>query len=265
MDHPVMFEPRHVAPDTHLLPAYLPVPRAGVLPVNAFVITAREPVLIDTGLLALREDFLRALASVIAPEELRWIWLTHMDPDHLGNLAPLLAAAPAARLVTNFLGMGKLGLLGHPVERVRMISAGETLDAGDRRLLAHAPPVFDAPETLTVFDSRTETLFSADAFGALLTEPAETAAAIAPEALRQGMVTWAHVDAPWLPSVRAGAFDEALDGIRRLRPATVLGSHLPPAAGMSEALLAHLGAARANAGAAAEAAAVEASLEAIEA
>lgn len=265
MDQPVMLDPRRVVPDTHILPAYLPVPGAGILPVNAFVIRAREPVLIDTGLLALRDDFMRSLASVIAPEELRWIWLTHADADHLGNLAPLLAAAPEARLVTSFLGMGKLGLLGHPLERVHMIEAGATIDAGDRRLAAVAPPVFDAPETLAIFDTRTDALFSADCFGALMAEPAESAVEIAPEALRHGMVNWAHVDAPWLRIVEPGGLANALGGIRRLQPATVLSSHLPPAPGLTETLLANLAAAGTAAGAAAEQRATDEALHAVEA
>jgi hypothetical protein len=37
-------------PDVHVLPAHFPNPGAGCRPVNAFVIKAREPVLIDTGM-----------------------------------------------------------------------------------------------------------------------------------------------------------------------------------------------------------------------
>lgn len=38
--------------DTHVLPTYYPVPGFGILPVNAFVLKAKEPVLVDAGLLA---------------------------------------------------------------------------------------------------------------------------------------------------------------------------------------------------------------------
>ena len=39
-----------VMPDIEVLPSHFPVPGAGFLPVNAFVIKAKEPVLIDTGI-----------------------------------------------------------------------------------------------------------------------------------------------------------------------------------------------------------------------
>jgi glyoxylase-like metal-dependent hydrolase (beta-lactamase superfamily II) len=47
--------------------------------------SAEEPVLIDTGVGVEGPDFLAALESIIAPEELRWIWLTHDDADHTGS------------------------------------------------------------------------------------------------------------------------------------------------------------------------------------
>ena len=118
MDYPMMFEPRSVAAETESLTSYFPIPGYGVLPVNAFLIRATQPVLVDTGLAALREEFMQNLRSVIALNDLRWIWLTHTDSDHLGNLEAVLAEAPNARLVTTFLGMGKLILNQLPVDRV---------------------------------------------------------------------------------------------------------------------------------------------------
>ena len=38
------------APDVHVIPASLNLPGIGVLPVNAYLLMAEEPVLIDTGL-----------------------------------------------------------------------------------------------------------------------------------------------------------------------------------------------------------------------
>jgi len=244
MNKPVMMETRRVARDTDLLCAWMPVPGFGVLPVNAYVIHGREPVLVDTGLAALREEFLAALAEVVDPAALRWIWITHMDADHVGNLQAVLERAPAARVVTTYLGMGKMGMLGLPVERAWLLNPGQVLDAGARRLEAVVPPSFDAPETTAVYDRSSGALFSADCFGALMTEPAEDAAAISADALRDGMVSWASVDAPWLSLVADTPMGAVLDGVRSLAPEIVLGSHLPPARGMTDTLLRHLDAAR---------------------
>jgi flavorubredoxin len=243
MDSPWMLEPRPVAAHTEALASYIPVPGFGMLPVNAFLIRATQPVLVDTGLASLRQDFMDGLRSIIAPEEIRWIWITHTDPDHLGNLATVLAAAPNAQVVTTFLGMAKMSLHGLPIERVYLLNPGQDLDVGDRRLLSVIPPSFDAPETTGIYDTRTQILFSADCFGALMDGPADTAADMAADSLREGLVTWSTVDAPWLSMVDEGAFKRSLDRVRRLAPRAVLSSHLPPAIGLTEELLEHLAAA----------------------
>jgi hypothetical protein len=229
MNGPQMFAAQKVAPDTTSLNAYLPVPGFGVLPVNAFVIDAKEPVLVDTGLTALRNDFMQELQSVIDPADLKWIWITHADPDHLGNLEAVLALAPNARIVTTYLGMGKMGMHGLPLDRAYLLNPGQQLDVGDRKLTAVAPPCFDAPETVGLFDGSTRTFFSADCFGALMEKPAENAHAIDKQALHEGCIAWATVDAPWLHTIDVNKYAEKLKEIENLQPATVLSAHLPPA------------------------------------
>jgi hypothetical protein len=215
--------------DTTTLVSYYPLPGLGILPVNSYVIHAKEPVLVDTGVAVLRADYMKELASVINPQDLRWIWMTHIDADHVGNLQTVLSVAPEARIVTTYLGMGKLGLLQMPLDRVYLLNPGQRLSVGDRELIAVHPPVFDAPETQGFMDTKSRIFFSSDCFGALLSEPAETAANVSQEALLQGMTTWATIDAPWLSSLDAGLFDHQLNDILAMKPSSVLSSHLPPA------------------------------------
>lgn len=244
MQAPPSYTARRVAADSTQISTHLPIPGLGQLPCNAFVIHAREPVLVDTGVAASRASFLAALGRTIDPADLRWIWVTHMDPDHVGNLADVLALAPRARVVTTFLGMGKMGLLGLPQERAYLLNPGQSLDVGDRALLALRPPVFDAPETTALFDPATRVLFCADAFGALLERPAATAEEAGPS-LRDGLVTWATIDVPWLSRTDARPLQRALADLAELAPAAIVGSHMPPARGaLLPALSAYLLAAR---------------------
>ena len=97
-----MDAPYQAAPDVHVLPTNLPLPGAGVvLPVNAYVLRAEEPVLIDAGIGVDSADFLDAVASIVPLNDLRWVWLTHDDADHTGSIQRVLEAAPNARLVTH--------------------------------------------------------------------------------------------------------------------------------------------------------------------
>jgi flavorubredoxin len=237
VDAPRQLEPIAVGDDTFALPGYLPLPGLGELPATSFLIRGREPVLIDTGIGALRNELVADLERLVDLDDIRWIWLTHTDHDHLGALPLLLDAAPRARIVTTFLGVGKMGLHSPlPHERVYLLNPGQTLRAGDRELVAVRPPVFDAPETVAAFDTGTRTLFAADCFGSLLTAPSERADAIAGEELIAGMTTWARIDAPWLEHVAPANLDRAIDHFRRLAPETVCSAHLPPARGMLDVL-----------------------------
>ncbi|MGD8688838.1 MAG: MBL fold metallo-hydrolase [Gammaproteobacteria bacterium] len=244
MNGPALFDPRPVAAGTTQIGAWMPIPGFGVLPVNTYVIQSAEPVLVDTGLAACRDEFMAHLRQTLDPTELRWIWITHADADHVGNLEAVLAEAPNARVVTTFLGMAKMGLQGIALDRVHLLNPGQQLHVGDRLLRAVSPPTYDAPETTGLFDPSTRTLFSADSFGALLEAPVESASEVAASALRDGCIGWATIDAPWLSLVGSSELATALDPIRQLKPATILSSHLPPAQGLNDTLFGHLDAAR---------------------
>lgn len=222
------------APDVVAFTDAAPIPTLGFLPVNAYLLRSQEPVLVDSGLAASRPGFLDALWSRVAPEDLRWVYLTHPDRDHTGSLFEVLDAAPQARLVTTFLGLGILGLEREvPPDRVFLLNPGQSLDVGDRRLTAFRPPVYDSPATTGFFEDRSGTCFSSDCFGAPLASldlvGADDVAAVPPEDLAAGQRLWATVDSPWVAGVDRSAFLSTLDPFRRLDSPVVLSSHLPPA------------------------------------
>ncbi len=229
-----MDAPYQAAPDVHVLPTNLPLPGMGVLPVNAYVVLAEEPVLIDAGIAVDSDDFLDALASIVDLRALRWVWLTHDDADHTGSIQRVLEAAPEARLVTNaFSALRMATWWPVPLDRVHAIRAGDRLAVGDRTLRAVPPPLYDNPLTIGVLDEATGSLFSVDSFGALLPEATEDAAEVPHDALAGGMRAWATADSPWAHLVDRQRFAQVLDGVRRLQPTRIFSSHLPAANGTS--------------------------------
>lgn len=224
----------HPAPDVVALSDAAEIPGLGFLPVNAYVLHAAQPVLVDSGLPASGPDFLEALWSQVDPADLRWIYLTHPDRDHTGSLREVLDAAPSARLVTTFLGMGILSMDNQIApDRVFLLNPGQSLDVGDRRLTAFRPPLFDSPATTGFYDERTGTCFSSDCFGAPMGSAehveADDIAALPPDDLLAGQRLWATVDSPWVITVDRTRFQASLEPLRRLDPPLVLSTHLPPA------------------------------------
>ncbi|NEZ02989.1 MBL fold metallo-hydrolase [Wenzhouxiangella sp. XN201] len=236
IETPIMQPLRAIAGDWKLLPSFMPVPGMGALAVNSLVLNCSEPLLVDTGLAALRDDWLERLGEVVDPVDLKWIWISHADADHVGNLAALLEVAPSAKVLTSFLGMGKLAMAGIRPERMQIVEPGGLLEIGGRRLLPIRPPYYDAPETLGLFDPGDGLLFTADCYGALLPGPVERAEDAGVQALREGMVQWSAVDSPWLGQVDRDGLGATLKAFGALAPQCVVSSHLPPVAGGLETL-----------------------------
>ncbi|HLI73295.1 MAG TPA: MBL fold metallo-hydrolase [Acidimicrobiales bacterium] len=225
-------------PDVHVIPSHLEVPGVGVILVNAFVLLAEQPVLIDTGLAVETEPFMAALEAVIDPAELRWVWLTHDDSDHTGSLGAVMARAPQAKLATHGLGALRASTCCPiPLDRVHALQVGDELDVGDRTLHAMRPPVFDNPVSIGIYDDSTRTLFPVDTFGAILPGVLQDAADYAEPELVGGMVAWTAFDSPWTHLVDRAKFAAVLDGVRQLDATNVLSSHLPAAKGCLDQFL----------------------------
>jgi glyoxylase-like metal-dependent hydrolase (beta-lactamase superfamily II) len=221
-------------PDVDVLPATIPIPGLGVLPINSFLLHAQEPVLVDAGLGIDGDAFVDALSSVIDPAAIRWVWLTHDDADHTGNLERVMQLAPQARLVCHGLAAMRMSTWWQvPLDRVHAIRPGDRLDVGDRTLRAVAPPLFDNPMSTGFVDEATGALFSADAFGAIIPEAVQSAEEVPADALAGGMQGWAITDSPWLHLVEPARFSSALDEVRSLRPTAIFSAHLPAAQGTS--------------------------------
>jgi flavorubredoxin len=96
-------EPENIAPDTRVIRQLY---GEGVAPVaifvNSMVITGPEPVIVDTNSVSVRDDWFADVFSIVEPEDVRWLFLSHDDPDHTGNLIEAMELCPNATLVTNW-------------------------------------------------------------------------------------------------------------------------------------------------------------------
>ena len=115
------------APGVDVITSTATIPGFGNLPVNAFVLHGAEPMLVETGSVVDAADFIDALGTVIHPLDLRWIWLSHTDFDHIGSLHTLLELNPQLRVITTFMGTGIMSQSGSPLpmDRVYLANPGE--------------------------------------------------------------------------------------------------------------------------------------------
>src|SRR3712207_2461544 len=59
---------------------------------NSMVILGAEAMIVDTGTVANRDQWLKEVFSLVEPDDVRWIFLSHDDVDHTGNLVEALSA-----------------------------------------------------------------------------------------------------------------------------------------------------------------------------
>ena len=132
---------------------------------NSMVIRGSEPVIVDTGTPANRTQWLEDVFSLVEPEDVRWIFLSHDDVDHTGNLDEALSACPNATVVCNWAMVERhTNCFDFPLDRCRWVMDGESFDVGDRTLQAIRPPVFDSPTTRGLYDPTTQVYWAVDTF-----------------------------------------------------------------------------------------------------
>ena len=228
--HPkTRFEPTRIAPETFLVHDHHGEGTAPVsVALNTMVIRAAEPVVVDTGMMENREQYLADVFSLVEPDDVAWVYISHDDVDHTGNLNTLMSLCPNATLVINWFMHERMGAsLDVPMHRWRWMQDGDTLDVGDRTLHLVRPPVFDSPTTRGLYDPTTGVYWGSDSFASPMATPARHVSELDQRDWVGGIHTFARYVSPWLELVDDARFQRTVDRIEALRPRVLVGCHTP--------------------------------------
>lgn len=196
---------------------------------NSMVILGEEPVIVDTGTPANREQWLSDVFTLVEPNDVQWVFLSHDDVDHTGNLDQVMEACPNAKLVCNWAMVERhTNCFNFPLSRCRWIMHAEEFSVGDRTLHALRPPVFDSPTTRGLFDPTTGVYWSVDTFATPLPDPKMAIADLDPEFWQFGMTLFSFgAVSPWLAMVDHDKYGRFVDTVQSLDIKTVAGCHTP--------------------------------------
>lgn len=228
-------EPLEVAPETFVI-RHVVLSGTVATSLNSMVIRAAEPLIVDTGMVTNRIDWFDDVFSLIDPEDVRWIYISHNDSDHAGNLVEALDRCPNAAVISSrpesFRTSGSFGI---PLDRIRMVENGQTFEAGDRTLRAFRPPVYDSPYTRGLFDPTTGVYYGSDAFCAPMPEePVDWVEEIPVAAWGESMARFHHVSlCPWIALVDPARFRVEVDRLAALGIGVIAGAHTPAIRGAS--------------------------------
>lgn len=229
---PIRFcEPEQVTPDTWVVRQ---LAGEGMGPVasyvNSSVILGAEPVIIDCGPAITRDEWLETTFSIVDPADVRWIYLSHDDVDHTGNLQQVLDSCPQATLVMTAFMMERMSAdfgMSLPLHRMRWVNDGDRIDAGDRELVAVTPPVYDSPTTRGLFDTTSRVFWASDALGNPVPHEVDDISELEPGFWREAFLAQQLMVSPWLNWTSPEKYDGAVERVRSLGASVVTSGHGP--------------------------------------
>lgn len=220
--------PQRIAAETFLIPHLMPAGPDTFLPVNSMLIRGEQPVVVDTGAPIHRDQWFEKLLSLVDPSDVRWIFVSHDDSDHVGNLYELLEICPNATLVGNFFMTERMSAdRPLPVSRMRWLGPGESLDVGDRRLHLTLPPIYDAPTTRGLYDDKTAVMWAADAFASMTPGAVHDIADIPASMYDETFTMLNSMVSPWHEWLDVTRFRRHCDDVESLGLLAVASAHGP--------------------------------------
>lgn len=221
--------PVEIAPETWVIQDAAGEDAPGpVVHMNSMVIRAAEPVIVDTGVASNRDRYLEDVFGLVEPDDVRWVFISHEDIDHLGNVEALFAVCPNATLVASWFLCERLGQeLTVAPTRWRWVGDGESFDVGDRTLAAIRPPLYDSPTTRGLFDPVTGVYWASDCYACPVGTPMEFTDELDPDEWAAGVGVFARWNSPWVDLVDRGRYEQQCHRIEELPVRAIAGTHAP--------------------------------------
>jgi NADH oxidase (H2O-forming) len=134
---------------------------------NSYVVRGSEGVaVIDTVKAECAAQFFARLEAVARYDEIKFIVLNHLEPDHSGALPELMRRAPQAQLIISEAAQQMLkALLKQADIPYTPVAHDDSISLGDRTLRFLNTPYLHWPDTQCTYLEQEAILFSGDVFG----------------------------------------------------------------------------------------------------
>ncbi len=149
---------------TDLFEGVWPVSREGVS-YNSYLIRDEKKVIVDLVKAFKSDEFFDQMDAVMPLEEVDYVIINHMEPDHTGVLRTLKRIAPKVKIFGTEKMKNMLEAYYGITENVQIVKDGDTLDTGKYTLKFVSTPFVHWPETMMTYEVKNKILFSCDAFG----------------------------------------------------------------------------------------------------
>ncbi len=148
--------------ETQLFESLWPLP--GGVSYNSYLILDEKVALIDTVKKVSTPGYIKKLKQMLGEgRKIDYLVLHHLEPDHSGSIPLLLELFPGIQVI----GSKKAGEFLEHLYGVglKVVSDGDVLDLGRKKLKFVMTPMVHWPETMMSYEPESKILFSGDAFG----------------------------------------------------------------------------------------------------
>ena len=135
---------------------------------NSYLILDDKVAIMDTVDARKSDEWWINLHKALADRTPDYLVVHHMEPDHAGNIAKVVAEYPNLKIVASARAIGMMPQFFEGVDfegRTIAVKEGDTLSLGTHTLTFLMAPMVHWPEVMVSYDSLDKVVFSADGFG----------------------------------------------------------------------------------------------------
>ena len=135
---------------------------------NSYLIMDEKIAIMDTADKRKSEEWFTNLEEGLEGRTPDYLVVQHMEPDHAGNIATLLAKYPELQVAASAKAIQMMPQFFEDTcfeGRTISVKEGDTLNLGEHTLQFFMAPMVHWPEVMVTYDQTDKVLFSADGFG----------------------------------------------------------------------------------------------------
>ncbi len=132
---------------------------------NSYLLDTKKPTIIDTVDISFGKDYIDNLKKMINLEDISYIVINHVEPDHSGGLPALANKAKDAVIVTTEKAVNELkNMYRLHDKKFLVVKDGDTLDIGGKTLQFFETPYLHTEETMISYAVEDKVLYTCDIF-----------------------------------------------------------------------------------------------------
>ena len=135
---------------------------------NSYLIKDEKNVVMDTVDKRATDEWIKNLKEALDGEQVDYLVVLHMEPDHASNIGNLAEMYPNMKIVgneTTFKFMKQFFDIKNLDDRKIVVKEGDSLSFGKHTLTFVMAPMVHWPEVMVAYEQNEKILFSADGFG----------------------------------------------------------------------------------------------------